>query len=429
MNEIIAIAIKDLKLLIRDKTGFFFTFFFPVIVAVFFGTIFSGGNGETPSISILLVDEDQTPQSRNFISELGMAEDLDFRVCSRTEAIDSVRRGKSVAYIAVEPGFGAAQKNIFWGKPPQLELGVDPAQKSTAGMLQGILMKYAVKGFQQRFSDASIMRENIDNALASVRNSTGLAPERKQHLEGFLSELDSYLSEPGADSMNEGKEKDGFEGFQPLVIRESEVAVEKEGPQSGYAVSFPQGIMWGIIGCVASFSISLVVERTRGTLIRLRSAPVSAMQILAGKALACFLTTLVISTGLIILARVFFHLIPNSTILLSAAILSICLGFVGIMMLLSVLGKTEQAAGGIGWAILLMMSMLGGGMIPLFVMPKWLQNISHISPVKWAMLALEGAIWRRFTPGEMLIPCGVMLAVGIACFAAGLFTMRWMQSE
>lgn len=94
-------------------------------------------------------------------------------------------------------------------------------------------------------------------------------------------------------------------------------------------------------------------------------------------------------------------------------------------MFLSVLGKTEQAANAIGWAIMLVMAMLGGGMIPLFIMPAWMQNISHISPVKWGILALEGAIWRNFTISEMLLPCAILLGVGAVFFIIGVKAFRW----
>ena len=49
-----------------------------------------------------------------------------------------------------------------------------------------------------------------------------------------------------------------------------------------------------------------------------------------------------------------------------------------------------------------------------------MQRISHLSPVKWGILALEGAIWRGFTLGEMFIPCAILLSVGVICFGAGV---------
>ncbi len=95
------------------------------------------------------------------------------------------------------------------------------------------------------------------------------------------------------------------------------------------------------------------------------------------------------------------------------------------MMLFSVLGKTEQSAGAIGWIALMLMAMLGGGMLPLFMMPSWLLKVSHISPVKWSILAMEGAIWRNFSPGEMVLPCLILLTFGALSFVLGVRALRW----
>jgi ABC-type transport system involved in cytochrome c biogenesis permease component len=40
MIAIWTLAVKDLRILLRDKAGFFFTFFYPILIAVFMGVIF-----------------------------------------------------------------------------------------------------------------------------------------------------------------------------------------------------------------------------------------------------------------------------------------------------------------------------------------------------------------------------------------------------
>ena len=47
MGPILAIATKDLRLLLRDRVNAFFTFGFPLFVAILFGFIFGnvGGGG------------------------------------------------------------------------------------------------------------------------------------------------------------------------------------------------------------------------------------------------------------------------------------------------------------------------------------------------------------------------------------------------
>jgi ABC-2 type transport system permease protein len=98
--------------------------------------------------------------------------------------------------------------------------------------------------------------------------------------------------------------------------------------------------------------------------------------------------------------------------------------FVGLVMFICTLGRTEQSVGAAGWAILMIMGMLGGAMLPLIFMPSWLRPFSHISPVKWSIFALEGAIWRNFTLTEMITPCLILLAIGTAAFMLGVAMLR-----
>ena len=52
MAAVLAIALKDLKLLFRVKAAWVFTFVWPLIVAMIFGTLF-GGMGSGPSRILL----------------------------------------------------------------------------------------------------------------------------------------------------------------------------------------------------------------------------------------------------------------------------------------------------------------------------------------------------------------------------------------
>lgn len=426
MKGTIALAIKDIRLLLRDKAGFFFTFFFPLILAIFFGTIFSGIGEKQHALPIIVVDEDKTKISKAFLSTLKSAPELEVQEASRQKAAKEVLHGQCMAYVVMKPGFGEAFERLFWGDPPTMELGIDPARQTEAGMLQGILTKYAARRFQNFFSHRQAQLENIEKARESLRQSSEFSKERKQVFERFFDELELFLSE-GTPKEEDGPRTSYGASFEPLSIEKIDVALMKRGPTNAYEVSFPQGIIWGILGCTAAFGISLVAERNKGTLQRLLMSPLSLMQILAGKALACFMTIISLSIALLAFAMIVFSLQPYSFLNLAFAIVSLSFSFVGIMMFLSVLGRTERSATGIGWALLLMMAMFGGGMIPLFFMPGWLQGISHFSPVKWAILAMEGAIWRQFSLQEMLLPCGILISVGLASFVFGVIAFHWSE--
>ena len=428
MREILAMALKDLRMLLRDRTGFFFTLMWPLIIAVFFGTLFGGGGQEGPrGIPILIVDEDGTPGSEQFIRKLDEAPELAITITTREEAEATVRRGRAVAYVALKPGFGQASESVFWGGAPRVELGVDPARHAQASMVEGILTKYAAERMERIFSDPESQIDDVRRARESMESSPEVPEDFRRNLVQLFDDLDRFFGDQSLETADSaGSEGGGAGGFTPLEIERTDIAVaRRRGPSNAYAISFPQGVIWGIIGSTAGFAISLVIERTRGTLLRLQTAPISKTQILAGKAGACFVSATSISIGLFIFGFLVFKVRPGSFPLLILAVASSAVCFVGIMMLLAVLGRTEHAAGGIGWAVLIVMSMLGGGMIPLFVMPAWMRSVSHVSPVKWSILAMEGAVWREFSLVEMSQPCGILIAIRAACFLIGVKAFGW----
>ena len=95
------------------------------------------------------------------------------------------------------------------------------------------------------------------------------------------------------------------------------------------------------------------------------------------------------------------------------------IAFVGVMMFLTTLGRTERAVGGSSWGVLLVMMMFGGGMVPLMFMPKWMAAMSNFSPAKWGIYCLEAGVWRELSWGELMVPYAILLAIGIIGFAAG----------
>lgn len=424
MNPILALAWKDIRLLLRDRMGFFFSFAFPLIYAIFFGVVFSG-DSSTDAIPVAMVDEDRSISSRAFVDTLTASGHLEIVEATREEATKLVRRGKRTAIIVLPRGFGEARRQLFSGPTPEIEIALDPARKAEGAMLEGLLMKYMAENLQQTMSNPATLRSQVQSSLAGIDSATALPKSQQNALRGFLAQFDTLVASgvtAPADTSS-----GGFSGFNPVNIRTSSIERQRSGPRSSYEFSFPQGILWGILSTALGFALSLVLERRQGTLLRLRSAPIRRESILAGKALACFLTILTVTTILLLVARLVFNVRPDSIPLLLLAVLSTAIGFVGVMMLISILGKTESAVSGLGWSAMMIMAMTGGGMVPLFVMPPWVQMVGNVSPVKWGILALEGAIWRSFSLTEMMLPCGILMAVGIIGFTLGARAFRWTE--
>lgn len=376
MGAISALVIKDLRLLARDRGAVFLTFAWPLLLAIFFGALgFGGGMAEGErSMSVLVIDDDRSEASAALLEQLEADPRVDLEPASLDDARERVRTGAAPAYVRIPDGFGQAPSSLLDPTAPKrhVEFGVDPRRRAEAELLAG-----ATK-------------------LAAWQALARELPGADEHPEPIT--IDYHSIEPG----------------HAHVAR----------PPSPYAVTFPQGIIWAVLACAATFAVSLVDEHKRGTLLRLAIAPVSRLTILAGKAGACLVAIVITQLVLLLVAVLGFGVRPQSPALLVLALFATAIGFVGVMTLLAVLGRRTQSAAGLSWAVLMLMAMLGGGMLPLFLMPSWLQTLATASPVAWALTAIEGAVWRGFSLAELALPCAALLLLGVACLAIGTRAVR-----
>ena len=429
MTAVIQMAIKDLRILFRDRLGAFFILVFPILMGLFFGLIMGGNSGgSTAAMRIVVVDQDQSEMSRKFIESLKKNEAVSIELANLEWARDGVRKGSRIGLVVLPKGFGDTA-GILWSTPPQIQLGIDPSRLAEAGMIQGFVMEAMGSLVGERFRQPKQFKPLIEDAKKQLDSDYEVNPLTRRLMSNYFQSLETLMDSMAGIQVAEDSElslKTGgnfqFADIQSLDIsREidpNSQAGQLQKLRSRWDISFPQAMMWGVLGCVAGFSISVARERTLGTMVRLQVAPLSRFQILAGKALACFIAVIGV-IGMLTLLGMGLGMRPANFMALAVAAISIACCFVGIMMTLAVLAKTEQSVSGIGWAANMVMAMLGGAMIPVMLMPAFLQSASVVSPITWSILAIEGAIWRQYTMAEMVFPCLILIGIGATGFVIG----------
>lgn len=432
MGVVLSMALKDLRLLFRDRLDAFFTFIFPLLFGVFFGMVFRSAGTGPNGLAIALVNEDASPAAARFAQTL--ADSPNFRVTktpTRAEAEAHVRARRALASVVIPEGFGDAQQNLFGEGGITLAVAVDPSRGAEGAMLEGLLTEAAYRNMIALFSNPAELNPLITDAQERLTKAQGLDPVRRLVLSQFLESLNRMVKETGSGWVGAAGAPASGEAitWNPVRIEMRALAsAQRRLPANSFALTMPQAAAWGLMGCVVSFAVSLAAERKSGTLLRLVTAPVSHAQVIAGKGMACFLTALLVQAFLLAIAFVM-GVRPTSYLALGVAVLASAFAFVGIMMLLAVLGRTEGGAGGIGRAAMLVLAMIGGGTLPLAFMPEWLGRVSNLSPFKWTILSLEGAIWRGLGWDEMALPLGVLVGIGTLGLGAGMLTFRWSHTR
>lgn len=423
MSAALAIALKDLRLLARDKGNVFFTFVFPVLIAIFFGMVFGRGPREA-RIEIALAVESGSKVAA------GLAEDLvadgSFvveRVASREDAVARVRAGEASAAIVLPASLEDDVDALFAGGAISIDAIVDPARRAEAGLVQGKLNELAFRQLPKVFGDSAQRARMFAGARARVARSEMPAGE-KLRASALITAAETFLASDGAGvGAGVGAGTDSGTGLQgawrPVSVDVTELPPRTGRPRSSFDVTFPQGAVWGLAGCMGAFASALVLERTRGTMARLLLAPITRLHLIAGKGLACFASALIVQALLIGLAVVGFGSVVAQPFMLAAACLASAFAFAGLAMALAAFCRTEAEADGAARGAILILALVGGGTIPLFFMPPFLRTLSYGSPFRWAVMALEGPFWRDLSLSEQLPPLAVLVALGLGGFFIG----------
>ncbi len=447
MNAIWALAKKDLLLLVRDKVALFWIFAFPLMFALFFGSIFSGegdDDGGRGALSIAVVDEDHSEFSAGLLQRLAEDKALKLtRVGEGTlakieapaleEARELVQKGKRVAYVRLPAGFGANPYGLFGAggdSAAAVEVGIDPARRAEGAMLQGALMQAMFGNLRSRFTQRDVLQKDLAAARREIGAEQDMSTTQKLALTGLVGALELFtqqfdLSALGDEESSAQSGGDSAGGFGGGGVKLVDVTREAgKNPRSAFDITFPQALVWSLMSVAMGCAITLPRERSNGTMTRLSLAPIGRVELLAGKALGCFVACSGTLVVLLVFGLLVFGVRFSSPAHLALGLAATAACFTGLMMLMSVMGKTEAAVSGAGMGIMMPMAMLGGGMIPLIAMPTWLIKLSAVSPFRWAISAVEGAAWRGYDFVDMLGPCAVLLGMGAAFFAAGVAIFR-----
>ncbi len=174
------------------------------------------------------------------------------------------------------------------------------------------------------------------------------------------------------------------------------------------------------IGVLIMTALSVAREREQGTLEQLLVSPLETWQIFVGKAVPAQIIA-TIQGSIVLIAGIFFYQIPfsGSIAVFYAMILLYGFSLIGVGLLISSLCSTQQQAF-IGVFLFMMPSILLSGYIsPVENMPKWLQYVTMINPIRhfteitkqiYLKDADFTALWQSVLPLLIIAACSTIVA-------------------
>lgn len=373
------IALKDLKLFIRDRMALFFFILFPFLFVVMFNFILAGVGSEDDRLVFHLVsleEDTETALSHQIIAALVTSDESSLRpgepLVIEVDDYDELRRQVEEkelgGFLAFPEDF---TESLYSGGGAEIEVVADPEAVNYRAALYGL-----ADGISSWIGAEYMVRGAIIE----------LAGEQAQDILNSL----------------EGKVITG----EPLIEYTSEKVGEVEAEQpSNYTIS---GYLVMFVFFAAALSAEAIVrERQNHTLERLMASSVRRSTLIGGiftgTAAKGLVQIIIFWTVGILVFNVDLGVAPAAVIILSFLMVIVSAAF-GVM--LATLVKTDRGAGSLATLSALIMAPLGGCWWPLFIAPQWLQSLAKVTPHGWAntgfsKLMLFGADFADVAP-EMI---------------------------
>jgi ABC-2 type transport system permease protein len=206
-------------------------------------------------------------------------------------------------------------------------------------------------------------------------------------------------------------------------------ALASEGAQAGTAQAITGMLVMFSLLALSVVGTAILTERSWLTWDRLRSTQARGGELLAAKALPALGMLLVQQAEVLGFGVLAFGLRVASPLLLMTAVAAWAFALLGLGTVLGAVLRSQSElnmAYDIGGVVL---TALGGALVPLSVLPGWAAAAAPVSPGYWAMSALRAALQGQ--AGPTLRAAGVLFAIGavMAAVAAWRISRGWSRSK
>ncbi len=392
----LAILRAAFLLLLRDRGALLMALVVPVVFFMIFAEIFATAAGDQLQLRIALVDEVKSDESTRLLAAL-TAEPAIRPVpgeLTRESARDLVRRGTADVGLIIRADGEALATAAGLAAPPLLLL-VDPSRSVTATVLTGQLQR----AYFTALPDLAVGR--VAELIGT--EFTTFTPEQQAEIAVGLKDLRNRAGteQPAGWTFDELVERDNVAG--------QNAALNNVAYYAG-AVAF-----MFLLFAAAQSALGILDDQEAGILDRIAAGPGGIDVVINGRFLFIVLQGLVQTCLIFGVAWLAYgvdlpgNLGPWAMISLSSAVLAAGLG-----LLLVTACETRAQAQVLPTVVILIMSAIGGSMVPRFFMPHWLQQLGWATPNTWALEAYSGVFWRS-EPALQLVPiCFSLFGIGIA---------------
>ncbi len=380
------IAIKDLMEFERNRIGLMFLFLMPFFMLLMTGFIFPTGSSYT-NVPIAIVDLDHSNASAQFFAQLEAANNMTSpspMLLQSATSIDNaatlVRQGQIYGAIIIPQGFAS---DVAIGKQTNVTVLSDNSIPQVSMIMQAI-------GSQ------------IIGKLGSIQ---GMAKIQMLSVEANTTVNPQAVIEPYV-PVNQGTVPGNLNYFDFIA----------------------PGLLMMIVmmGAMTGIPRAISHEKEIGTFDGILAAPVSEMSIIFGKTIAQTVRGFIQGIVVIIIAVLIFGVtIQEGSLLLAFVLLFLgTFSFIGLGILLTSLANNEETATILMTVLQFPMMFLTGVFFPIQQMPWFMQDISKVLPLTYAITAMRKVMILNAGIADILPEVIILVVFGVIMLAIAIPVFR-----
>jgi ABC-type Na+ efflux pump permease subunit len=392
---------KDLMLFFHDQRSVILTFLLPVILITLFAFAYGSigaYDGRSEPVNLLVADLDHSRSSKDIIYKIDSLEDIRVIASDVIKSKELVIKGKYAGALIIYEGF---QDSLEAGHSAPVEVVYDRSRDMEIGIIQ----------------------QNLISTFMSTAGEIIVKKSIEKYLQENFPTIDKSTSD---DILKSAINKNN----NTPAIKWTSVVGEKNDTKLGLIQAVAGTAILMLLFSVAGVGTSILEEKENGTINRLLYSPLKGSSILYSKMLFAFFISILQLTAMFLFAWLIFNMdlsvnIPGLILMIIAT--SFAVSSLGIF--LAAVARTRQQAQNLSTIIILIMSAIGGSMIPLFIMPSILQKIALLSINYWGIQGFYDVFWRTL-PLEAILPkILILMSIGIIMTLASiqLFKKRIMK--
>jgi ABC-2 type transport system permease protein len=391
IRQLLAISVKELKLILRDRGVLSVLFVLPIIFVLLM-TYAGVGNQSVSTVKILVVNEDNGVIASYIIDQLRDEKAL--------VVVDQINGSK------IHQDFG--EKLLL-----KRSGGYSLILKFPSNFSKNLIMGSASKPLVEFIADPATGGSNLNPIERLIKMQV-------MNVAGYVA-----ATRIGQIPINiiETKINDEvqFNRLAPKGMKLTRSIKAEEQNVPGYTI-------FGIFFIVQVIGNTILRERENGTYNRLIAAPVSSARLLFGKLAPFYVVNLIQVAFMFLFGYFAFHISLGHCfsglflITLATAAVANALG-----LLIASISKSAEQMGPFSSLILISMATIGGIFIPYFEMPKLLQSISFLTPHAWALKGFQDILVRGYSFSAVLFTAFILVSFALLFYSIALIKIYFSR--